>query len=417
MDWLRCDDLAVLRPVLCLLPMLVGLCAGASAGSADASPTVDASFPGGNIVLEEVAGDEVRLHQDLRDTAGNWFWWLFRVRGARDRTLTFRFTKGNVIGTRGPAVSTDGGRTWAWLGREAVDGASFRYEFAADAQEVRFGFAIPYVEADLRDFLQPYGENPHLRLETLCTTRKGRKAERLRVGRLNGQPDYRVLLTCRHHACECMASYAVEGVIESVLADHDDGRWLRRHVEFLIVPFVDKDGVEEGDQGKNRKPHDHNRDYGDESIYPTVQAIRKFVPRWSAGRLRLTLDLHCPHIRGRYNEVIYLVGSPDAAIWEQQQAFGAILEAVRSGPLPYRAASNLPFGKAWNTHKNYGKHKSCSRWCSELDGVRLASTIEIPYATASGAAVTGDSARAFGRDLAKAIRRYIERLDEPPPAP
>ncbi len=27
----------------------------------------------------------------------------------------------------------------------------------------------------------------------------------------------------------------------------------------FIVPFVDKDGVEEGDQGKARQPRDHNR--------------------------------------------------------------------------------------------------------------------------------------------------------------
>ena len=42
-----------------------------------------------------------------------------------------------------------------------------------------------------------------------------------------------------------------------------------------LVPFVDKDGVEEGDQGKNRAPRDHNRDYAGASMYPETGALRE----------------------------------------------------------------------------------------------------------------------------------------------
>jgi hypothetical protein len=179
-------------------------------------------------------------------------------------------------------------------------------------------------------------------------------------------------------------------------------------VEILAVPFVDKDGVEDGDQGKNRKPHDHNRDYAGQSVYPAVAAIRRFVPEWSEEKLRVVLDLHCPYIGGIYNEVVYLVGSSDPAIWEQQQEFGAILESVRQGPLPYSVNSSLPFGTGWNTASNYGKQKSCGRWGSEQPGVLMASTIEIPYANVGAVLVTAEKARAFGRDLARALRRYLE---------
>ena len=86
-----------------------------------------------------------------------------------------------------------------------------------------------------------------------------------------------------------------------------------KRVEFFVVPFVDKDGVEDGDQGKNRRPHDHNRDYGgradgDHSIYASTRALRERIPAWSGGKLRVALDLHCPWIRGEHNEVIYFVG-------------------------------------------------------------------------------------------------------------
>ena len=64
-------------------------CAAACAGSV----AVDANLPAGNVVVEGISGDTVRLRQDLRDTAGEWFYWAFRVTGAAGRTLTFDFTR------------------------------------------------------------------------------------------------------------------------------------------------------------------------------------------------------------------------------------------------------------------------------------------------------------------------------------
>ena len=392
-----------------------------AAGEPKAEVRIDADYPGGNILVDRIDGETIHLRPDLRDTSGWWFYWNFRVRGAAGRKLTFRFTGANPIGVRGPAVSIDGGKTWTWLGTRTVKpdakGASFSYAFAPGGRAVRFCFAIPYQHADLQRFLKQHADSKHLIVKRLCTTRKGRVVERLHIGKLTAQPTCRVLLTCRHHACEMMASYVLEGALAAMLADTADGRWFRGNVEVMAVPFMDTDGVADGDQGKNRKPRDHNRDYVGKSLYPSVEALRKLVPAWSAGRLRIAIDLHCPYIRGRYNEVIYMVGSSNKDIWAQQCALGGILESVRTGPLPYKAADNLPFGKAWNTGGNYKAGKSCGRWAAELPGIRLASTIEIPYANAGGKPVTPDSARAFGADLAAAVRRYVEAMPARPSPP
>lgn len=372
---------------------------------------VDADIPGGNIVVDKVGTSDIYLHQDLRDTNGDWFFYHFRVRGAQGRTLTFHFTKGrNPIGVRGPAVSTDGGKTWRWLGPQAVRDATFQYEFPQDATEVRFCHAFPYLLSNLRAFLEAHANHPHLKAETLCQSKKGREVPLLFVGRLDGKASYRVALTCRHHACEMMASYALEGIIAETLADSDAGRWLRANVEFFIVPMVDLDGVEDGDQGKNRKPIDVNRDYVGDSYYPSVAAIRRRLPPWSAGKLRFALDMHCPAIRGLYHETIYFVGSKDDRIWQEVSRFSKILEAVQSGPLVYASKNNLPFGQNWNTQANYGTGKPFSHWAGEVPGVTAATTIEIAYANADGNTVTDQSARALGRDLASALRQYLETM-------
>ena len=358
---------------------------------------VDAAFPGGNILVDKIDGDTVSVHQDLRDTAGDWFYWQFRVRGAEGRTLTFQFTKGNVIGVLGPALSKDGGATWTWLGANSVKGTSFHYTFAADAVDVRFCVSIPYMESDLKRFL---ARHDAVKAEILCETKKGRPVERLRVG----SGGVKLLFTARHHACEMIASYVLEGILEEALADD----WYRKSVEIVAIPFMDKDGVEDGDQGKNRKPRDHNRDYDGESLYASTKALREFVPAWSGGKLTFALDLHCPTLRGANNETIYFVGSENQDNWKKIQQLSELLESMQKGPLLYRSKDNVPFGTAWNSAANYTKGTHFSRWALDLPGTGATSTLEISYANANGTTVTADSARALGRDLARALRKFLE---------
>lgn len=346
------------------------------------------------------------VHQDLRDTKEDWFYWCFRVTDAGAKTMQFHFTQSAAIAARGPAVSMDGGQTWNWLGAESVDGNSFKFKFPEESHEVFFGMTIPYTGVNLQDFLHKIGASPFLAKGTLCLTPKGRPVEKLRIGCLNN-PKHRVLLTARHHSCETMASFALEGVISFILQDRYEGDWLRRHVEFLVIPLMDTDGVEAGDQGKLRKPHDHNRDYKGDSIHAETAALRLLVPEWSQGRLGIALDFHCPWLRNGYNEVVYLVGNRDPAIWRQQQHFASILERVKTGPLPFFATDNLPFGKEWNTGATLGDGSSFIDWIAALEKPPLASPLEIPYANAHGVEVNPDSARRFGADVARSIALHL----------
>lgn len=370
--------------------------------------TIDCNFPGGNITLDRIEGEHVFVHQDLRDTTTDWFYWYFRLNGAAGRRVRVTFTGSDVIGVRGPAFSLDGGACWQWLGAEVVDGQSFDYAVPAGAEEVRFSFGMPYLETNLKAFLQQHAGSPHLAVGELCRTKKGRSAELIRLGCLDGACQQRVLLTCRHHCCEMMASYALEGIMASIMADDTLGDWFRQSIEVLVVPFVDKDGVEDGDQGKNRAPRDHNRDYSGESVHPTTLAIRELVPAWSEGRLRFALDLHCPAIRGQYNEDIYFPGGSDAHMWEQVLHFSSILENTPAGPLVFSAAHNLPYGMAWNISTNNSQGLTFGGWAAALDGIRMGGTLELPYANASEREVTQHSARTFGRNLAEAMRTYLE---------
>jgi len=377
---------------------------GEDAKPAGHSVRIDCGFPGGNILVDRIEGDEVFLKQDPRDTEGFWFYWSFRVRGAQGRRLTFRFTDGNVVGVRGPAVGRNDGAAWHWLDDDTVTPASFACEFAADDTAVRFCLAVPYQRTHLDAFVKRYADRDDFLVEEHAVSRKGRSVPRFRFGDLGGDPEHRVLLTCRHHCCEMMASWVLEGVIDSVLADTEQGKWLRQHVEFLCVPMMDFDGVEDGDQGKNRTPHDHNRDYLGEPIYPEVAGLKQLVPEWSGGRLRLAIDLHCPYIRGGNNQEIFFVGGPDQKMAERLVAFSQLLVSVQTGPLKYDSKHNIPWGQSWN---NMIEARSFGRWAALQPGIDLATTLETPYADVGGKPVTVESARAVGADLSTTVERWL----------
>ena len=365
---------------------------------------IDADIPGGNIVVDKIEGDTVSVHQDLRDTQGDWFYWQFRVRSAQGRTLMFQFTKGNVVGVLGPAMSLDGGETWSWLGKSSLAGAGFKVEIPADAKEARFCVSIPYFEKDLKKFLARHDKDPNLKVETHCETKKGRVVERLRVGRGDGSAPIRMIFTARHHACEMIASYLMEGLLEEALANP----WYREKVEIAAVPFMDKDGVEDGDQGKNRIPRDHNRDYSGESLYASTKAMREFAPKFSEGRIKLAMDLHCPTLRGAHNETTYFVGNENEESWKRIGRLAELLEAGQTAPPVYRVKDNMPFGTGWNKATNFSQGMSFGRWALDLPGKPMTTTLEISYANSNGTTITADKARTFGRDLARAILKLLE---------
>ena len=61
---------------------------------------IDSDFPGGNIVVERIEGDTLVLCPDMRDTAGSWFYWAFRIRGAAGRRLVVRFSAHTPVGAK-----------------------------------------------------------------------------------------------------------------------------------------------------------------------------------------------------------------------------------------------------------------------------------------------------------------------------
>jgi len=349
----------------------------AAAETPEARIAIQAEFPGGNVLVLENEGATVNIAPDLRG-GRPWFYWYFEATVQQPGRVNFVFAAkitgvtGPPIAMQGPAVSLDLGKTWQWAGADCVQENAFFHDFEEVGQKVRFAATIPYLQSDLAEFLKQSEGNEHLTRGVLTQSLKGRAVELLQVGR-PGPGVKAVLFTARHHACETMASFVLEGFLKAAISDAPSGVEFRRKYVLYAVPFVDKDGVEDGDQGKNRHPHDHNRDYGEGSIYPEVDAIEELG---DSREIRFLVDFHCPTLRYADHQVIYFTGSKASPANNEENV--RKLARLMTEAFP----PDSPHGPlVWLKDRQpsaAGDH--CNNHFAFKGGVIMAATIEIPFA-------------------------------------
>lgn len=384
------------RLILPLIGLSVVLAATLAEAADGGAVTISSGFPGGNIAVVKNEGNAVQVAPDLRDDRP-WFYWNFEATASKPGRVTFVFPekvvgfKNGAIGFQGPAISNDGGKSWRWMGTENVDGSSFFFDFAKEKEAVRFAVTIPYVQRDLDGFLRKNSRNVHLKKAVLTKSRHGREVELLQIG-ASGSKKKSVLVTARHHATETIASYVLEGFLQAAISDTPAGAEFREQYVLFAVPFVDKDGVEEGDQGKNRKPHDHNRDYGEESIYPEVQAIKRLDQKHD---FQFSLDFHCPTLVMQDHQVMYFVGSKTHPAYNFDNV-SEFAKWIKKG-LP-KTAPHGPL--VWLRDKEKPAAMNSTFFGYKKNAI-MAATLEIPFAP-PGKATDPVSCRKYGEVVLEA---------------
>ncbi len=385
---------------ICL--MIAAAAALISACCSQEGVVIDKNLPAGNIVFERMVDDTVYVHQELRGSKKAWFYWAFRVTGAQGKKLTFVFTKSFAICERGPVVSLDKGKSYEYLAEEGATKFQFTYDFPKDAKEVWFYECHPYTPEMWYSFMNA----PHKgQYETgvLCKSPKGRDVPFFRITPKKSAPKLSVVVSCRHHCSEAPAEYAVEGLTAAFLEDSELGEWLRDNVELHVVPFVDMDGVVEGDQGKWRLPHDHNRDYT-EFRYPETAALASLIAETQPD---IYLDCHNPKLYKYNDNYIYTPYKENPN--PKEFVFSHLIEKYQEGGLNYRNSDNLPFGTSWNASSNYQDGLNATQWVyANIQDIKVSRTIEFPFAYSNGALVYPGKLRQFGHGLARALKAFAE---------
>lgn len=369
---------------------------------------LDTDFPGGNIVFRDYDDTDetlpcLRVSPDLRDTEGYWFYWYFRLSGTKlPRKLLIDFGEHGAIGDLGPAVSYDNGISWSWVGQDSIRCNAALLSIPRETEAIRLSVGIPYTSEEFGRFVSLKQNNG---LQTITSDPIIVIGSATAIERSNDNRSGPILLcTARHHACEALANYVLEGLLSAAAEQPSK----EKQLPVMAVPFVDQKGVEAGDQGKNRKPHDHNRDYGHAPMYPGVRKVQSIVK--SLAVPVIGIDLHCPYLcGGETNNHIYCVGTPIAENDVFVQQFAQALSKADSLPFPMRDIPYLPHGVNWN-NRPLESQDTCARWLALQSNVLFATTMEIPYSLIDGTTVTVGNAVQFGKVLYRVLGDFVRSL-------
>ncbi len=354
--------------------------------------TVSKNYPGGNIEFLKREGNAIYLKQEIRDSGEWWFYWNFCAEGFEGEEIEFKFIDGEVIGLWGPSVSYDS-VTWEYsLDKSAYGRDSFKYNFGKDENKVYFSFSFPYQISDFERFSEMNKNS--LEIISLGKTNKGREFKLYGFGNENAEKN--IVFTCRNHACESSASYVLEGLLEYLLKAE------KSEYRFFAAPFMDIDGVEDGDQGKARIPHDHNRDYTENPIHETTRMLMDY---FNDKNIYIGIDLHAPWKWGERNDYPFFVQSKKTL--ENIKLLSGIFSEITksdSNKIMYLPCYDIEPDTDWNLSTN----STASSYFCKKNAV-LGLTIEIPYAGNDDIKYSQSKLREFGKDLGNALYEFLEK--------
>lgn len=350
------------------------------------------NFAGGNITVISCENDDVFIDREVRDGTG-YFYWAFCVRGAAGRKLRFIFPNHTRVGRFGAAVSHDL-KKWKWSNTKEIvgEGDAFTYTFSETEDCVYFAHDMVYSSKMLEDFA---GKN-HIEIKPFTKTKKGRSVPCFAIG----EGEKLVVVTSRHHACESTGTYVLEGFAQKCVENQIKG------IKFLFVPFVDFDGVTDGDPGKNRLPYDHNRDYDvTDPIYNETAKLRDIV---NNGQVLMNFDFHSPHHDSGINDYPYIMKIPDGEnkIYSKISQDLKVSTANDENSLTYTGEQDIEYGGQWNSAdtpniKNYYLPRTL---------LHASITMETPYFCLDDNVFTQEKAINMGKHLYNAVYNILKEL-------
>ena len=252
-----------------------------------------------------------------------------------------------------------------------------------------FAHDLVFSLKNLNTFFAKTGIKP----STLCISRQGREVPFFRVG----DGERKIFLTSRHHACESTGTYVLAGFVEEYIDSPIE------NTSLIVVPMVDYDGVVCGDQGKNRAPYDHNRDYTDSPIYPETAAI---VSLAKDENVFFAIDFHSPWHIGGQNDKVFVVRKYDEKkpLFDR---FGTLFERYcGESSMTYRVCDDMMPNTSWNRDET----PTASSFFSSLPSCHLAFSLETAYFGTEDNRVSAERLAEEGKAACRALRDYISEL-------
>ncbi|MBP6963880.1 MAG: hypothetical protein KBC96_05680 [Armatimonadetes bacterium] len=369
-------------------------------------PRVRRALKSGNGVVHEVTWEDgrwvVRFLSEPR-TSPQSLWFSLEADNLQGKPVRFVWmnadhTLGNAgaLGNIRPVLRVSGGGWMRCLEVEVVTADDGRLELAFEhnrpSDRVAVAFCYPYCS----DHFQLTLDETRLPAPaTIGITGQGRPLPRLR---LPGSGGAGVYLMARQHAGETPGSWVLDGLIRA-LAKDGPGEF-----DWWIVPFVDLDGVENGDYGKDAHPWDFNRAWEKMPMRPEVLSIQADLHRFASRYpKRLLIDLHAP---GHAEDGLW-VFMPRSHRPAAQRVVSESIASVLASVFTEVEASELK--RETNYASRWGVDATFVSWAWDRLDHTPAASIETSYQSFAGRRLDIDGYRDIGRRLVSAFEAYSDR--------
>lgn len=364
-------------------------------------PRVSRASKSGNGVVHKAAWEDgrwvVRFLSEPRSSPQS-LWWHLEADNLQGKPVRFVWMNAdqalgnaNKLADIRPVMRHSGGGWMRCPSVEVVTADDGRRELAFEhtrpSERVAVAFCYPY---GLDHFRLAVDEARLPAPDIIGVTGEGRPLPRLRLSR---RGEYGVYIMARQHAGETPGSWVLDGIMRSLAADQGADWW--------IVPFVDLDGVENGDYGKDAHPWDFNRAWEQMPMRPEVLSIQADLRRFAArNSKRLVIDLHAP---GHAEDGLWVFMPRSHRPPEQCAVSESFVSALASEfaevePSKLRRETNYP--------SRWGIDATATSWAWDHLDRTPAVSIETSYQSLAGKRLDIDGYREIGCRLVSVIGRW-----------
>lgn len=267
---------------------------------------------------------------------------------------------------------------------------------------VQAAFCYPYGPDDLKATLDELGDA--WQTTVIGLTGEGRELTRLRLsGDVEGiRPG--LYLTARQHCGETPGGLALDGLLRFLAGDTPQAVRFREEFDCWIVPFVDMDGVINGDYGKDSLPWDFNRAWEALAMRPEVHAIQRDMQRFAArANPRLALDLHGP---GHSTPDVFTHMPRDGRPFEQIVSVQRLVDCMQD-QFPELAPGSM--AKPTRYSSRWNEMAMISSWVWDYLDHTTCCNIEISYQSLAEKVLDREGYADIGRRIALGAMTWLDR--------
>ncbi|BAV07809.1 zinc carboxypeptidase domain protein [Filimonas lacunae] len=235
-------------------------------------------------------------------------WYAFKVWSKKPKRITITLTYQQGAKHRYTPKFSKDGKTWTLPTDASVDvepdSLPDKYSFAVNAgpDTVWVAGQELYTYQQVLGWIADLGKQTKLTTLTIGKTRAGRPLTLVKMGNLHSKK--RILILGRQHPPEVTGQFALNAFVEALAANTVQAKAFKEQFLIYVIPFMNPDGVADGNWRHNEGGIDLNRDWQD-FHQPESQAVRDFLKKELAdneNKLLFSIDFH-----STWDDIYYIV--------------------------------------------------------------------------------------------------------------